>query len=126
MEVTEDKTAMLLTKGNVQVSKIESNNGGRSFARNVERILRVLGNTRTMVKWYHQSLNKEARIFTQAADVQNMIYYPEDWETRFPIFAKSVKSYLAQGKNKHDDAPDALTMIIEAEKKKKAGMIEVQ
>jgi predicted phage terminase large subunit-like protein len=126
MEVTEDKTAMLLTRGNVQVSKIESNNGGRSFARNVERILRVLGNTRTMVKWYHQSLNKEARIFTQAADVQNMIYYPEDWETRFPVFAKSVKSYLAQGKNKHDDAPDALTMIIEAEKKKKAGMIEVQ
>jgi predicted phage terminase large subunit-like protein len=92
MEVTEDKTALLLTKGNVQVSKIESNNGGRSFARNVERILRVLGNTRTMVKWYHQSLNKEARIFTQAADVQNMIYYPEDWETDFQYSLNQLKA----------------------------------
>jgi len=116
MEVTEGKTAQQLAKYVVNTCKVESNNGGRAFARNVERISREQGNTRTGFKWFHQSKNKAARIFTQAADVQNMIYYPEGWEKLWPDFAKAVKSYMAIGKNDHDDAPDALTMIIEEER----------
>ena len=116
MEITEERTAKMLTTNETNETVIESNNGGRSFARNVERIMRTMGNTRTAVRWYHQNKNKDVRIFTQAAEVQNMIYYPEDWEKRWPMFAKAVKSYLAQGKNAHDDAPDGLTMIIEEEK----------
>lgn len=118
MEVTEGKTAEQLAKFDVNSCKVESNNGGRSFARNVERISREQGNTRTSFKWFHQNKNKAARIFTQAADVQNMIFYPEGWDKRWPEFAKAVKGYMAVGKNDHDDAPDALTMIIEEERAK--------
>jgi predicted phage terminase large subunit-like protein len=119
MEVTEGRTARQLQAHSVERVKVESNNGGRAFARNVERISREMGNTRTMFSWFHQTKNKQARIFTQAADVQNMIYYPEDWEKRWPLFAKAVKNYQATGVNAHDDAPDALTMIVEEEKPSK-------
>lgn len=123
MEVTEDATAEQLAKYEVQRVRIESNNGGRSFARNVEKASRLIGNTKTLFTWFHQTQNKQARIYTQAAEVQNMIYYPEDWERRWPAFSRHVKSYMAQGRNEHDDAEDMLTMIIEAEKINKAGVI---
>lgn len=116
MEVTEPATAKQQTGYQVRECRVESNAGGRSFARNIERLCRELKNFSTSFIWYHQNKNKNSRIFSQAAEVQNMIYYPEDWETRWPIFAKAVKAYLSEGGNAHDDAPDALTMIIEAEK----------
>lgn len=119
MEVTEQATALQLTKYGVHQCKIESNNGGRGFARNVERSCREMGNTKTIISWFHQKDNKHVRIFSKAADVQNMIYYPFDWETRWPDFARHVKAYMAAGKNAHDDAEDCLTLIIETENTKK-------
>lgn len=116
MEVTEPKTAQQMKGYAVQEARIESNAGGRSFARNVERVCRENQNWTTAFVWYHQSKNKQARIFTQAAEVQNMIYFPEDWDIRWPLFAKAIKAYLSAGSNSHDDAADALTMVIEAEK----------
>lgn len=124
METTEEMTALQLIRFNVQGCVVESNNGGRGFARNVERLCRAKANTRTSFRWYHQSENKQTRIFTNSADIQNMIYYPEDWEYRWPEFARHVKNYMAEGKNKHDDAEDALTMIIEAEGKKDTRIYE--
>ena len=124
-EATEPECAKRLTMHNVMAVRVESNNGGRAFARNIERIMRERGNTKTTVSWFHQSQNKQARIFTHAADVQNMIYYPEDWERRWPAFAKHVKAYMAAGKNEHDDAEDCLTMIIETERKTDYGVFYV-
>jgi predicted phage terminase large subunit-like protein len=95
--------------------KVESNNGGRGFARNVEKKCRELHNRKTAFSWFHQTHNKEVRIFTKAAEVQNMIYYPEGWDLMWPEFYSAVTGYMATGKNKHDDAPDALTMIVEEE-----------
>lgn len=123
MEVTEQETAIQLSKHNVDECRVESNNGGSGFARNVERICRVLGNYMTRFEWFHQSENKEVRIFTKAAEVQNMIYYPVDWETRWPEFARAVKNYMAMGKNAHDDAPDCLTSIIESETQQSRGYV---
>lgn len=115
METTENEMALFLTKHNVESIRIESNNGGRGFARNVERICRTLGNKRTGFDWYHQSENKVVRIFTRASEVQNMIFFPFGWNKLWPAFYSAVTGYLAKGKNKHDDAPDGLTMVIEAE-----------
>jgi predicted phage terminase large subunit-like protein len=115
MEVTEQQTANQLTRYSVREVKIESNNGGRGFARNVERECRNLGNMSTSVTWFHQSKNKQARIITNAAEIQNMVYFPADWDVRWPAFARHVKSYMANGKNENDDAEDALTMIVENE-----------
>jgi predicted phage terminase large subunit-like protein len=123
-ETTEGQTAKQFMRNSVDLAWIESNNGGKAFSRNVERFCREASNTRVTIKWFHQTKNKEARIKSQAADVQNMIYYPEDWERRWPAFAKAVKFYVANGKNKNDDAPDALTMIIETANKNVLQIIE--
>lgn len=114
MEVTEPATAEMLYKDGVDVSKIESNNGGRSFARNVERILQEkFDSNHTTIKWFHQSKNKQARIYSNSAWVMQHIYYPEDWKNRWPEYYNAMNRYQREGQNKHDDGPDATTGISE-------------
>lgn len=113
MEITEPATAEMLTRNNVGCAIIESNNGGRGFARNVERECRERGNRHTNIQWFYQGKNKIARILSNSTSVMNNIAFPVDWETRFPEFAKAIKKYQKEGKNEHDDAPDALTGVYE-------------
>ena len=113
MEITEPMVAEAYKKFNVNVADIESNNGGRAFARNIERITRDRGNYKTVVKWFHQSGNKIARILSNSAWVNNNIYMPVDWKNKWSEFAKDIISYQKEGKNKHDDGPDALTGVAE-------------
>lgn len=113
MEVTEPKTAQMLTDDNIGCAIIESNNGGRGFARNVQRELKDLKNTHTNVQWFHQSQNKQARIFSNSASVMNKIFYPENWMDKFPEFADAMLRYQKEGKNAHDDAPDCITGVYE-------------
>ena len=113
MEVTEPKVATMLAKDGITVANIESNNGGRGFARNVEKQSRIIGNDETEIKWFHQSGNKEVRIFTRSAEVMNLTYMPEGWETLFPEFHAEIKSFRKFGKNAHDDGADALTGTVE-------------
>jgi predicted phage terminase large subunit-like protein len=120
-EYTEPKQAQQLKDNQVNICKIESNNGGRAYARNVERITKELGNYKTNITWFHQSNNKEARIKSNSSTVNNTIVMPDNWHIRWPEFYNDVTNYMAKGKNKHDDAPDVLTGIVET-KKKKAGM----
>ena len=113
METTEPATAKMLTVNNVGCAIIESNNGGRGFARNVARECKELGNNHTNIKWFHQSKNKEARILSNSTSVMNNLYFPVNWEDRWPDFARAIKKYQREGKNEHDDAPDALTGVYE-------------
>ena len=113
MEVTEPATAKMLNKDNVGCAIIESNNGGRSFARNVKSELKKLNNTHCNVQWFHQSQNKEARIFSNSASVMANVYYPENWADKFPEFAEAMMRYQREGKNLHDDAPDCITGVYE-------------
>lgn len=113
MEITEPLVAEAYKKFNVNVADIESNNGGRAFARNIERITRDKGNYKTIVKWFHQSGNKIARILSNSAWVNANIYMPIDWKNKWSEFAKDIISYQKKGKNKHDDGPDALTGVAE-------------
>lgn len=113
MEITEPLQAKMMTKDKVGYSKIESNNGGRGYARNVNRELKGLRNYHTIVDWFHQSENKKARILSNSTGVMNNVFFPVDWETRWPEYATEMKKYQKEGKNKHDDAPDCTTGVYE-------------
>lgn len=113
MEITEPLVASMLDKNNIREADIESNNGGRGFARNVERLLKEKHNNRCKISWFHQSQNKQARILSNATTVMNNVYFPYNWQDKWSEFAKAILSYQKEGKNKHDDAPDALTGVVE-------------
>mgnify|MGYP003301929513 CR=1 FL=1 len=113
MEVTEPETAKMLTRHNIGCAIIESNNGGRGFARNLQQECKKLGNNHTNINWFHQSKNKTARILSNSTSVMNNLYFPVNWMDRWPEFANDITKYQKEGKNAHDDAPDALTGVYE-------------
>lgn len=114
MEKTEKAVAKMFYDNKVNVAKIESNNGGRGFARNVKRILeQQLDSNYTIIRTFHQTQNKKARILTNATWVMEHIYYPVNWRDRWSDYYKSMVRYNRNGKNKNDDAQDCTTGIAE-------------
>jgi len=114
MEITEPATAKLLFNNKVNVADIESNNGGRGFARAVQKILLEKYNSNhCVINWFHQSKNKVARILSNSNFVMEHIYFPVNWRDRFPKFYEDMMSYQRTGKNTHDDAQDAITGVAE-------------
>lgn len=116
MEITERLVSLSLIRYKVNVANIESNNGGRGFARQVQRILQdEYGHNTTVVKWFTQTKNKVARIISNSSLVQDKVHYPYDWKERFSDYYTAMNSYQKEGKNEHDDAPDATTGMVELE-----------
>ena len=114
MEITEPKVAEMLVRNDTRKADIESNNGGRGFARAIEKILKETYKTnRCRINWFHQSQNKQARILSNATWVMDHIYFPINWKDKWPEFYKAMIEYQKEGKNKHDDAPDCITGIAE-------------
>lgn len=114
MEKTEPATAEMLVRNEISLAKIESNNGGRGFARNVEReIWDKYQSRKVAIRWFHQNKNKKARVLTKSTYIQNHVYFPANWHDRWPEFYKAVTGYQREGKNKNDDAADCLTGLAE-------------
>ena len=113
MERTEPETANMLTRNKVNKVTIESNNGGKGFARNVERIMRDMGNTSTQVEWFHQGENKMARILSNATSVTNCLRWPDKWDIMWPSVYREMTLASRTRKMAHDDIEDCATGIIE-------------
>ena len=111
MEVSESLVAAMLKLNNVRSATVESNNGGRGFARALQRQLPGV-----KVEWFHQSGNKEARILSNSATVVHALRMPKGWHLRWPEFFNHVTTYRRLFRaNRHDDAADALTGVVERE-----------
>lgn len=109
MELTEGYVSKMLLENNTRESDVESNSGGRSFARNVQGITGM----RCEINWFHQSNNKESRILTNAGQV-NKILMPIGWKDRWPLFYNHLSKFKRVFRsNKYDDAPDCITGIVE-------------
>lgn len=114
MEETEPQTAAMLHRNGVNVCDIESNSGGRGFARSVRQHLASTYNSnKTAIHTFSQTKNKAARILSNATWVMEHIYFPVNWRDRWPEYHAAMTRYQREGKNKHDDAPDATTGVAE-------------
>lgn len=121
MERTEVMLAKMLTENSISECLIESNNGGRQFARNVKRLVRVdMRNYKTVINTFTQTKNKASRIFSNSALVNSDVSFPEGWERRYKEFYNAISTYRKDNKRKsiHDDAPDALTGVVEMRSRK--------
>ena len=111
MEITEPLVAAMIAKEPCCDVLVESNNGGRGFARAISALC-----PNPSGKWFCQSANKEARILTNSATVANNILMPRDWCERWPDFAHHVVTYgRLYRSNRWHDAADVLTGIVERE-----------
>ena len=111
MEITEGMVASMLQAGDVRQALIESNNGGRGFARSVQRLA-----PRVKVEWFHQGANKEARILSNSATVLHLVRFPQSWATRWAELYAHLMTYRRDFRsNRWHDAADVLTGIVERE-----------
>lgn len=86
---------------------------GRGWSRAVEREYKNMGGNKTIFKPYTQTMNKEARILSEASFVMDNIYFPENWNIKYRDAYNSMNEYQRQGKNEHDDIEDNITSIAE-------------
>lgn len=117
MEMTDASTDVttitiphLINRNGVQRVWVESNNGGSQFEKTIKKKIKALTTP------FYQNGNKESRIITASAMVNQQIIMPFDWENRFTKAYEHITTFLRNfGANKHDDAEDALTGIYEKE-----------
>lgn len=114
VEITEPLVADLIVRSNCQLMQIESNNGGRQFARNVRRILRDK-NHKCSITAETQTKNKETRILMQAGYVKEYFWFRKDYAagSDYDKFMRQFTGYVKFGRNTHDDACDAVTGLAE-------------
>ena len=111
MEVTEGLVGDMLVRNGTRNAFIESNNGGRGFARAVQKLA-----GRCRVEWFHQSGNKEARIHSHSATVLHNVRFPRDWRRQWPDLYNHLTTYRRQFRaNRWHDAADVVTGIVERE-----------
>jgi predicted phage terminase large subunit-like protein len=116
VEITEPLVAQMLIDTQCYLMKIESNNGGSSYARNVRNLIQ--GKSPCMITDEHQSTNKETRILMNAGYVKENFYFRSDYKpgSDYDRYMRALTSYVKLGKNKHDDAPDGTTGLAELAK----------
>jgi len=109
-EITENLVAQLIYRNKVNRAIIESNNGGRSFARTVQRILKDVNYNRTQITTFHQSQNKNTRILSNSSTVVLNCYFCDSLNAKFML---DLRTYSREGKNAHDDCSDSITGLVE-------------
>ena len=111
MELTESMVAEMLRRSGTRQARIESNNGGRGFARAVQRMVPEVA-----VEWFHQSGNKEARILSNAPTVLHLLRFPQGWNHLWPELYQHLTTYRRTFRaNRWHDAADVVTGIVEKE-----------
>jgi predicted phage terminase large subunit-like protein len=113
VEITEPLVAQQIIDTKCYLMKIEANNGGSQYARNIRRIIK--GKSTCMVADESTTTNKETRILMNAGYIKEYFYFRNDYEpgSDYDKFMRALTSYVKIGKNKHDDAPDGITGLAE-------------
>lgn len=109
-DVTYVSVPQMLNMQGTRQAWVESNAGGAQFEKN------IAPKTKARTVQFHQAGNKEARIVSNAAEVNSRIVFPYGWESRWPVAANHLQKFLRMFRaNTHDDIEDCLTGIYEKE-----------
>ena len=117
MEMTDENTDVttvtvpaMINRNGTQKAWVESNNGGAGYEKVIKKKVRAITDP------FYQGGNKESRIITASAMVNQHIIMPFGWETRYKAVYDHVTGFLRDfGANTHDDPEDGLTGIYEKE-----------
>lgn len=109
VEIMEPLVAQLIINTCADAMVVESNAGGKSFATNVYKL--VKDKSYCTVNFEPNTQHKETRILMTAGYVKEYFYFRNDYAmgSDYDKFMRQLTNYVKAGRNKFDDAPDALT-----------------
>lgn len=114
--ITQKLIANAIKKYGVTTVQIEANKSTESYKDGINEILKQKGiKVNLTTKPAPPTKSKEQRIFDKAPDIREMMVFKESGKRpkEYDLFMQNVFSFKLLGKNKHDDAPDSLSMAID-------------
>lgn len=113
VEITEPQVARMIIDTKMDIMKIEANNGGHGYARNVRDLIE--NKSKCSITSDMNMKNKETRILMNSGYIKKYFVFRDDYEpgSYYDKFMRQFTSYIKLGKNKHDDAADSVTGLSE-------------
>lgn len=111
-EVVEPRLVDALLKWGVKMARFESNSAGGRIAENVQtKVKERDGITKIVTKY--STANKDTRIIVDSAFVKEHFLFRDvsKYDAEYRIAMNFLVSYTMSGKNRHDDVPDAMSML---------------
>lgn len=112
-DVVEARLVSILLKYHVALARFESNSAGGRIAQKVQEQVKQKGG-RTKITTKFTTANKETKIITNAGYAkEHFLFKSGDTSKEYQTALKFLTSYTMAGKNKHDDVPDAMAMLVD-------------
>lgn len=111
-DVVEERIVEALLRYKVQAARVETNRGGGRVAESIQRKVKERGGlTKITTKW--NQTQKDTRIIMASGMIkQNFLFKDESVYTKeYRNAMNMLTGYTMSGKNKHDDVPDAMSML---------------
>lgn len=114
-KITEPRVALAIINHKLTSVKFEKNNGGEGYRDDVGRALdRMAYKCNLTTGLATNQKSKEVKIFEHAPSIREIYFLaPEYWDEDYRRAMNNLYSFTISGKNKHDDAPDALAGVID-------------
>lgn len=111
-EIVEPRLVKALLRWNVKLARFESNSAGGRIAENVQNKINEQGGI-TKISTKYSTANKETRIIVDSSFVKEHFLFRDvsRYDTEYRLAMNFLVSYTMAGKNKHDDVPDAMSML---------------
>lgn len=125
-EVVEPRLVDALMAQGVKMARFESNSAGGRIAENVQNKVKERGGI-TKITTKYSTANKETRIIVDSAFVKEHFLFlaPEKYDSEYRLAMNMLASYTMSGKNRHDDVPDAMSMLADFVQSKVSNVVQV-
>lgn len=114
-KITQPKIVEIILRHKIQAARFEANNGGEDYQEAVEKKLREKNYRLNITsKRAKTTIRKEQRIFDKAPEIREFYFLEASKRTKeYNQFMNNLFAFKITGKNKNDDAPDSLAMLVE-------------
>lgn len=114
-KITQPKIVEIILRYKIQAARFEANNGGEDYQEAVEKKLREKNYRLNITsKRAKTTVRKEQRIFDKAPEIREFYFLEANKRTKeYNQFMNNLFAFKITGKNKNDDAPDSLAMLVE-------------
>ena len=115
-KITQPKIVEAIIRHNIPRVRFEKNNGGEGYKDEVGKLLEARGQVNCILTSAFASNQqaKEMKIFNHAPEIKEINFLaPDKRSIEYRKALEQLMSFTIQGKNKHDDCPDALAEVCE-------------